>query len=203
MNERRRHRRIRFSKSPRVRVGQAGYTGYCALESLSLGGLMVHSERPLRVGAALGCEFELFASPTVDLSVQVVSRIGERYSARFSPGPVSECLIRNAIDRGLALGDASVLSISDVQGCRVMRVAGGLAGLLRDDFMHALTHQGVDRIDLSEVTRIDGEGVDLCRVAIEQYRVGFVRPSPCVREVMSGPLAAALKEFINKEMHND
>ena len=37
----------------------------------------------------------------------------------------------------------------------------------------------VDRIDLASVTQIDAAGVDLGRIAIEQYQVGIVRPSSC------------------------
>ena len=157
---------------------------------------MVQCELPLRVGAPVGCEFELFASPLIDLSALVVGHIGQRYSVRFVAGPVSACLIEEAVERGLAAGKASVLSINEVQGRRVMRVTGGLTERLRDDFMHGLTHMRVDRLDLAGVTQIDAAGVDLCRIAIEQYRAGIVRPSSCVRAVMATRMAGVADESL-------
>ena len=100
-------------------------------------------------------------------------------------GPISEALIQNAIDTALTTGQASVLSINDLQGRKVMRIAGGLNGGLRNDFMHSLTKMGVDEMDLSGVTEIDSAGLDLCRIAVEQHRVGIVRPSSCVRALMA------------------
>jgi hypothetical protein len=204
VNELRRHQRIRFNTPPAVRIGQYGWAGRGVLESLALGGLMLRSEFPLRIGEAFGCELEVFASPLIDLSAQVVSRVGDRYSARFQAGPLSACLIQEAIDRGLAAGEASILSVNEVRGRKMMRIAGGFNGGLRDDFMHALTRTGVDWIDLSAVTIIDDEGSELCRIAVEEHQVGIVRPSPCVCAALKldpgDPIFDAL-EFDNDRPH--
>jgi hypothetical protein len=189
MKEQRRHQRIRFNTPPPVRVGQFGLAGSGELESISLGGLMLRSELPLRIGQAIGCEFVLFDSPLIDLSALVVSRVGKLFGARFQAGPISECLLEGAIDHGLAAGKASILSINDLQGRKVMRIAGGLNAGLRNDFMHGLTRMGVGQLDLSAVTQIDNEGLELCRIAVEQHRVVIVRPSPCVRGVLTGAMA--------------
>lgn len=204
MKEQRRHQRIRFTIPPRVRIGQFGLSASAQLESLSLGGLMLHSEIALKVGGAVGCEFAFFDSPLIDLSALVVSRIGRRYSARFQAGPLSECLIEDAIDRGLAAGGASILSVNDVGGRKVMRIAGGLNAGLCKDFMHALTRMGVDRLDLAAVTQIDAEGSELCRIAVEEHQVGLVRPSPCVRAALQGRMARAVQKiFDTSEMDDD
>ena len=204
MKEQRRHQRIRFSTLPFVRIGQFGFAGTGELENLSLGGLMLRTELPLKVGEAFGCEFVVFDSPLIDMSAVVVSRIGNLYGARFQAGPISECLIQDAIDHALASGKASILSINDLQGRKVMRIAGGLNGGLQNDFMHGLTRMGVDELDLSAVTEIDSAGLDLCQVAVEQHRVGIVRPSPCVRVAMTGRKALAGLEEINRlERAND
>ena len=152
---------------------------------------MLHGEVALKVGIAVGCEFELFDSPLIDLSVLVVSRVGRRYSARFQAGPLSECLLEEAVGRGLAAGGASILSVNDVGGHKVMRIAGGLNAGLCKDFVHALTRTGVDRIDLAAVTKIDAEGSEICRIAVEEHRVGIVRPSPWVRAALQGRVAWA------------
>ncbi len=186
MKEQRKHQRIRFNTLPFVRIGQRGCTGIGALENLSLGGLMLRTDLPLKVGEAFGCEFVVFDSPLIDMSAQVVSKIGDLYGARFQAGPISECLIQEAIEDALASGKASILSINDLQGRKVMRIAGGLNGSLRNDFMHNLTRSGVAEIDLSGVTNVDSEGLALCRVAVEQYKAGIVNPSSCVRAVMAG-----------------
>lgn len=107
MDDRRRHQRIRRNVPPRVYLGQ-----------------MPVSARPLEFGGALARQYEVFASPTIDLSVRVVSRIGSRYRARFSPAPVSACRKQQAIGRGLAAGEAAQRSINEVPGGRVMRIAG-------------------------------------------------------------------------------
>ena len=199
MKERRRHQRIRFDVPPRVRLGQFGVSGSGHIESLSLGGMMLQCELPLRVGAPVGCEFELFASPLIDLSALVVGHIGQRHSIRFVAGPVSACLIEEAVERGLAAGKASVLSINEVHGRRVMRVVGGLTARLHDDFMHGLTRMRVDRLDLAGVTQIDAAGVDLCGIAIEQYQAGIVRPSSCVRAVIAGRVAREAEETLQRD----
>jgi hypothetical protein len=186
MKEPRRNQRIRFTVSPIVRIGQLGLSGKGQLENLSLGGLMLRTELSLKVGEAIGCEFIVFDSPLIDMPVDVVSKIGDLYGARFQPGPISEWLIQEAIDKALALGLASILSINDLQGRKVMRISGGLNESLRNDFMHGLTKVGVDEMDLSGVTEIDGAGMDLCRLAVERHNVEIVRPSPRVCAVMAG-----------------
>ncbi len=186
MKEQRKHQRIRFNTLPRVRIGQFGIAGTGELESLSLGGLMLRTDLPLKVSEAFGCEFVVFDSPLIDMSALVVSKIGDSYGARFQAGPISECLIQEAIENALASGKASILSINDLQGRKVMRIAGGLNGGLRNDFMHNLTKLGVAELDLSGVTHIDSEGLALCQVAVDQHKVGIVQPSSCVRAVMAG-----------------
>lgn len=185
MKEQRRHQRIRFNSQPLIRIGQFGFSGKGLLENLSLVGMMLRTDLPLKVGKAFGSEFVVFESPLIDLTAVVVSRIGDLYGARFQAGPISEWLIQEAIDNALNLGKASVLSINELQGRKVMRIAGGLNAGLRNDFMHSLTKMGVDEMDLSGVTEIDSAGIELCRIAVDQHRVGIVRPSSCVRAVMA------------------
>ena len=186
MKEPRRHQRIRFNTLPTIRIGQLGVSGTGELENLSLGGLMLRTCLPLKVGEAFGCEFSVFESPLIDMAAVAVSKIGDLYGARFQAGPISEHLILGAIDNALASGKASVLSINDLQGRKVMRIAGGLNAGLRNDFMHSLTKMGVDEMDLSGVTEIDSIGLELCRTAVENHSVGIVHPSLCVRSVMAG-----------------
>lgn len=189
MKEQRRHQRVRFNIPPFIRIGQTGLSGTGTLENLSLGGLMLRTPLSLKVGEPIGCEFSVLDSPLIDMSADVASRVGDRYGARFQAGPVSERLIQAAINKALAAGKASVLSINDLQGRKVMRIAGGLNASLRNDFMHGLTKMGIDDMDLSEVTEIDSAGLDLCRVAVIQHKVGVVKSSPCVRAVMTGRMA--------------
>ena len=187
MKEQRRHQRVRFGLiQPLVRLGQAGVSGIGRLENLSLGGLMVRTDMLLKVGEVFGCEFAILGSALVDMSAIVVSRIGDRYSARFQAGPLSELLIEDVISRALASGDGSILSMNEVNGRRVMRVTGGLDGSLRNDFIHGLTKVGVDEIDLSGVTAMDSAGLELCRMARDEYRVAIVRPSAHVRKKTAG-----------------
>ena len=186
MKEQRRHQRIRFNVQPLVRLGQFGFTGMGRLENLSLGGLMLRTDLPLKVGEVFGCEFAVFGSALVDMSAVVVSRVGDLFCARFEAGPISELLIEDVIAQALSSGKASILSLNEFQGRRVMRVAGGLNGCLHNDFMHGLTKVGVDEIDLSGVTDIDNAGVELCRIAAEVHQVGIVRPSSCVHEKLAG-----------------
>ena len=180
MSEQRRHQRIRFSNAPRIRVGQNGQHGHGELENLSLGGLMLRTEVPLTIGQTVGCEFTVFGSPLIDMPAIVVSRIGDLYGARFQAGPISEVLIQEAIESALASGKASVLSIHDLHGQKVMRISGGMNNSLCNDFMHGLTRVGVAELDLSGVTAIDSAGLALCLVAIGQYSVQLVSPSDCV-----------------------
>jgi len=189
MKEQRKHQRIRFNTLPSVRIGQRGLAGTGQLESLSLGGLMLRTELPLRVGEVFGCEFVVFDSPLIDMPALVVNKLGNLYGARFQLGRVREWRIQQAMNTAMASGKASVLSINDLQGRKVMRIAGGLNAGLRSDFMHSLTKMGVDDLDLSGVTEIDSVGLDLCRIAVEQHSVDIVSPSSCVRTVMAGRLA--------------
>jgi len=165
---------------PRIRVGQHGQSGTGELENLSLGGLMLRTDVLLKVGEMFGCEFSVFGSPLIDIPAVVVSKVGDVYSARFQAGPISELLIQEAIEGALALGKASILSIHDLQGRKVMRISGGLNNALRSDFMHSLTRVGVAELDLSGVTAIDSAGLALCLIAVEQYDVEIVCRSRCV-----------------------
>jgi hypothetical protein len=183
MNEQRRNRRIRFGKLPQVLIGQRGRIGEGELHNLSLGGLMLRTALPLKPGESFGCEFSVFGSPRIDISALVVNRIGDVYSARFQPGPISEVVIQDAIDGALANGEASILSIHDVNGRKLMRVVGGLNDSLASDFMHGLANVGVGEIDLSGVTAIDGGGLALCRIAVDQYGLTLAPLSPCVDAV--------------------
>lgn len=185
MKEQRRHQRIRFNNFPRMLIGQLGLSGRGELENLSLGGMLIHTVLPLKVGASFGCEFDVFDSPLIDLSAQVVNKIGDRYGARFQAGPISELLIQGAIDNALSSGRASVLSINELQGRKVMRVAGGLNDGLRNDFLHGLSKVGVDDLDLSGVTQVDSAGMALCRIAVDQYKVLVVSQSSLVQAMMS------------------
>ena len=185
MGDQRRHQRIRFNSHPVVRVGQFGCGGTGELENLSTGGLMLRTGLPLKVGEALGCEFVVFDSPLIDISVLVVSKIGDLYSARFQAGPVSEFLIQDAINDALASAKASILSINEVQGRKVMRIAGGFNDGLRSDFMYNLTKMRIDELDLSGVTGIDCAGVELCKIAFQQHKVAIGQMSSCVRAVVA------------------
>ncbi|MDR3299239.1 MAG: PilZ domain-containing protein [Candidatus Accumulibacter sp.] len=177
MIEHRRHQRIRFNAQPLVRFGQAGSSGTGRLENLSLGGLMVCTNIPLKTGDIFGCEFSVSGSVLIDISAVVVSCVGQLYSVRFQSGPVSEQLLKGEITRALSSGKGSILTVNDSQGRRVVRVVGGLNGSLRNDFMHALLKVGVDEVDLSSVTDIDHDGVELCRIATQTGRIAIVRPS--------------------------
>ena len=194
MREQRRHQRVRFNSLPSVRLGQFGCGGTGTLENLSLSGLMLRSALPLKVNEPVGCEFSVFDSPLIDISAVIVSRLGDLFGARFQAGPLSQFLIQAAIDSALASGRASTLTINEVQGRKVMRISGGLNAGLRNDFLHGVIKVGVSEIDLSEVTDIDSEGVDLCRLACADHHIPIVRPSACVRSlaVGSGSLAGFL-----------
>jgi hypothetical protein len=172
MSEQRRHQRIRFNLPPTIFVGQNGQSGRGELQNLSLGGLMLSSDIPLKTG-------EVFGSQLIDMPATVVSKVGELYSARFHAGPISEILIQEAIDGALASGKASLLSIHDLNGRKVMRIVGGLNSGLTVDFMYSLT-KGVAELDLSEVTQIDSKGMDLCLLAVEKYDVKLGERSHCV-----------------------
>lgn len=124
-----------------------------------------------------------------------MSRLGDLFGARFQAGPLSQYLIQSAIDSALASGRASTLTINEVQGRKVMRITGGLNAGLRNDFLHGVIKVGVSEIDLSEVTDIDNEGVDLCRRARTEHQIPIVRPSACVRSLAVG--SGSLAGFLN------
>lgn len=169
MQEQRRHQRIRFGTAPEVRIGHAGCAGHGGVENLSLSGLMLRTDMSLTIGQSAGCEFSICGSPVIDLAVNIVSRIGDLYGARFQPGLINPVLIEDAIGGALRSGQASVLSVHELGGRKVMRIAGGLNASLRNDFMHAITRVGVDEIDLAEVTAVEQAGLAFCLVASERH----------------------------------
>lgn len=181
-NEQRRHQRIRFATPLPMKVAHLGQRADGGLENLSLGGLMFRCTLQLAVGETIGCEFSVFGSPLIDLVATVASRVGDGlYGARFQAGPLSQHLVDDAINDAILRGKASVLTIHEREGGKVMRIAGGLTAAVKTDFMHGLSRVGVTEIDLSEVTRIDNEGVALCAHAVARYGVRADRRSPCVQ----------------------
>jgi len=184
MKEQRRHQRIRFNSQLLVRIGQFGSGGVGELENLSVGGLMLRTDMPLRVGDELGCEFSVCDSWMIDLSAQVVSRVGELLSARFHSGPLTERVVHKSIEVALAAGQASKLSVNEVQGRKILRVAGGFCEGLRNDFLYSLTRMGVDEIDLSEVTGMDAVGIELLRLAVDKHKVDVGAMSACACAVV-------------------
>ena len=189
MTEQRKHQRVRFVRDPVVRVRQGAIASKGELENLSLGGLLLRCPATLTLQASSCVELRLPSCGLVELSVRIVSRIGERYGARFTPGPLSEALLRLAIGQGLANGQAASLAVKAVGGRRVMQVLGCLGVKLRGDFEFAL-HAGVGEIDLSGVTTIDAAGIELCRLAM-RGQTPIVRPSACVRDALgeAAPIA--------------
>ena len=180
MAEQRKHQRVRFVRDPSVRIRQGGTGSTGALENLSLGGLQLRCATPLALQASACVELRLPGSGLLELSVRIVSRVGECYGARFIPGPLSEALLRLAIQQGLANGQAASLAVKELGGRRVMHVVGCLGSKLGADFQFAL-NAGVGEIDLSGVTAIDAAGIGLCRQAQQGGRASIVRPSACVR----------------------
>lgn len=193
MSEQRRHRRIRFNTPPFMRLGKYGESGQGTLENLSLSGLMFRSDMSLQVGEVFGCEFSVFGSPLIDMPAVVVSTLGGLYGARFQAGPISERLIHGAIESAVASGDASILSLHDLEGRKMMRISGGMNNCLRTDFMHGIERVGVSELDLSGVTRIDSVGLALCLIAVEQYKVAVSGCSACVKEAWTGVESTAAK----------
>ncbi|PKO86553.1 MAG: hypothetical protein CVU18_14325 [Betaproteobacteria bacterium HGW-Betaproteobacteria-12] len=179
MLDQRRHQRIRFSSPPKVRIGYGGAIGYGGIENLSLSGLMVRTPLVLEVGRTAGCEFSLFGSPVIDVPLTVVSRIGDVFGGRFQTGPINQIVIEDAIEAALAAGNASILSVNELGGRKVMRITGGLNGSLRNDLMHALTRVGVDEMDLKAVTAVDQAGLALCLVATGRHGVVIGAQSEC------------------------
>ncbi len=169
MLDQRRHQRIRFSSPPEVTIGHGGAVGRGEIENLSLSGLMLRTDLPLTIGHTAGSEFSVFGSPVIDVPATVVSRVGNLFGARFQTGPINQILIEDAIDGALASGKASILSVHELGGKKVMRIVGGLVGSLRNDFMHALTRVGVNEIDLAGVTAVEQAGLALCMVATNRH----------------------------------
>lgn len=187
MLDQRRHQRIRFSTPPVVTIGHGGAVGSGEIENLSLSGLMMRTDLPLTIGHTAGCEFSVFGSPVIDVPAAVVSRVGNLYGARFQTGPINQILIEDAIDSALASGKASILSVHELGGKKVMRIVGGLVGALRNDFMHSLTRVGVDEIDLGGVTAVEQAGLALCLVAVSRHGAAIGAQS----EVFGGAWALA------------
>lgn len=181
MHEKRQYQRIRFNDPLPMKIGHPGGRAAGWMENLSLGGLMCRTELSLSVGESIGCEFRVFDSPLVDISASVASKVGDGlFGLRFQAGPMSQYLLQDAINGAIAQGKASILSIHDLQGRKVLRVVGGLTVASRNDFMHGVSRVGVAEIDLSEVTLIDPEGLNMCALAVARYGVLAERRSPCV-----------------------
>lgn len=183
MQEQRRHQRIRFGAPPRVTIGYGGAMGEGVIENLSLSGMMFSTEMALDIGHTVGCEFSLFGSPMIDVPAAVVSRVGNIFGARFQTGPINQIVIEDAINTALAEGQASILSVHELGGKKVMRISGGLNGALRNDFMHALTRVGVNEIDVEAVTAVDQAGLALCLVAVARHGVEMGAQSACFAEL--------------------
>lgn len=182
MLDQRRHQRIRFASPPLVKIGHGGALGEGGIENLSLSGLMMRTRLALEIGHSAGCEFSLFGSPVIDVPVTVVSRIGDVFGGRFQTGPINQILIEDAINAALSNGQASILSVNEIGGRKIMRITGGLNGSLRSDFMHSLTRVGVDEINLESVTAVDQGGLALCMVATSRHGVGIGAQSECFAE---------------------
>lgn len=177
--EQRRHQRIRFGNPPPIKIGYGGRVGEGLIVNLSLAGLMVRTDMELEIGHTAGCEFSLFGSPVIDVPASVVSRVGDLFGGRFQTGPINQVVIDDAISAALASGQASILSVNELSGRKVIRISGGLNGTLRGDFMHALTRVGVDEIDVGGVTLVDQAGLALCLVATSRYGVVLGAQSEC------------------------
>jgi hypothetical protein len=189
MLDHRRHQRIRFGILPTVKIGYGGAIGEGAIENLSLSGLMVRTDMALEISRNIGCEFRIFQSPVIDVPAAVVSRVGNLFGVRFQTGPINQILIDDAINAALASGNASILSVRELGGRKIMRITGGLGNPLRNDFMHALTRVGVDEIDLDGVTLVDQAGLALCLVANNRHGVKIGAQSPCFAEAWAQALA--------------
>lgn len=188
--EQRRHQRIRFGNPPAIKIGYGGRIGDGLIVNLSLAGLMVRTDMELEIGHTAGCEFSLFGSPIIDVPASVVSRVGDLFGGRFQTGPINQVVIDDAISSALAGGQASILSVNELGGRKVIRISGGLNGELRGDFMHALTRVGVDEIDVAGVTAVDQAGLALCLVATTRYGVVLGAQSECFATAWKLALAA-------------
>lgn len=179
MLEKRRHQRIRFGNPPPIAIGYGGSIGSGSIENLSLSGLMLRTAMSLDIGRTIGCEFSVFGSPLIDMPAAVVSRVGDLFGVRFEPGPINQVLLDDAIASAIAEGHASILTMHESGGRKVMRIAGGLTGALRNDFMHSLTRVGVDEIDVGAVTAVDQAGIALCLVAQGKHGACIGQRSTC------------------------
>ncbi len=190
MIEQRRHQRIRFGTPPSLKIGHDGAVTQGVIENLSLSGIMFRAPLSLKIGQVAGCEFSVFGSPVIDVPITVVSRIGvDVFGARFQAGPINQVQIEDAINGALGKGHASVLSMHETGGRKVMRIIGGLNGSLRNDFMHALTRTGVDEIDLDGVSVVDSAGIALCLVATGRHAVKLGAQSACFAEAWKKAIA--------------
>jgi hypothetical protein len=189
MLDQRRHQRIRFCVPPTIKIGYGGSLGEGFIENISLSGIMLRTDMTLEIGHTAGCEFSLFGSPVIDVPASVVSRVGDLFGARFQTGPINQIQIEDAINLALAQGKASIFSLHELGGRKVMRIVGGLNGTLRNDFMHALTRMGVNQIDAEGVTEIDQGGLALCLVAIKRHGVEIGAQSACFATAWSQALA--------------
>lgn len=179
MLDQRRHQRIRFGEPPEIEIGYGGVIGKGEIENLSLSGIMLRTGMALEIGRTAGCEFSIFGSPVIDVPAVVVSRVGDLFGARFQVGPINQILIEDALNSALAVGHASILSVHELGGRKVMRITGGLNGSLRNDIMHALTRVGVKELDVEGVTAVDQSGLALCLVATTRHGVEIGAQSEC------------------------
>jgi len=185
VHEQRRYPRIRFDTLLPMRVGHQGELVAGGLENLSLGGLMFRADIELMVGETVGVEFSVFDSPVIDMPVSIASRVGSGlYGARFNAGPISNILIESAIEGAIRKGKATIITIHDREDGKLMRIVGGLTVTAKNEFMHGLSRAGIAELDLSEVTRIDAEGVALCSLAVSRYGVRIGQRSLCVDEAL-------------------
>ena len=175
---------------PPISIGFGGALAQGTIENVSTAGLMLRCDLPLEIGRQAGCEFFLFGSSLIDVPVTVVSRIGNLYGARFHAGPINQAVIDDALTTVLARGEASVLGVHELEGRKVLRLAGGLNGGLRNDFMHALTRVGVDEIDASAVTAVDPAGMALCLLAVGRYQARIAGQSVCFAQAWAQALSA-------------
>ena len=84
----------------------------------------------------------------------------------------------------MAAGYASKLSVNEVRGRMVMRVAGGFNEGLRHDFLHNLACVKIDELDLSEVTGMDAAGIEMVKFAIDKHRIDVGEVSPDALAIM-------------------
>lgn len=179
MQEQRRHQRIRFGTPLVIQIGYNGQLEKGRLENLSLSGFMVRTNISLEIGKNFGCEFKIMGSVRIDAPATAVSRLGDLYGARFHVGPINERLVKNAMEDAIANGSASSVSTHNVRGKKVMCVSGGLNATLENDFSYALTKAGINELDLSAVTCVDNDGLNLCKDAMRNYGVTIGAQSTC------------------------